>query len=107
MKKLMMILVAMFLLVSVASAEEVVATNGLLKIDNVIEAKLEAVPKTIIYRKSKKGEHTIYIKFEKSTDSKQAKKIGTKQKCLVPISLKSQQQNNENPVSSTKEIVSY
>ena len=89
MKKLMMILVAMFLLVSVASAEEVVATNGLLKIDKVIEAKLEAVPKTIIYRKSKKGEHTIYIKFEKSTDSKQAKKIGTKQKCLVPISLKS------------------
>ena len=89
MKKLMMILVAMFLLVSVASAEEVVATNGLLKIDNVIEAKLEAVPKTIIYRKSEKGEHTIYIKFEKSTDSKQAKKIGTKQKCLVPISLKS------------------
>ena len=89
MKKLMMILVAMFLLVSVASAEEVVATNGLLKIDKVIEAKLEAVPKTIIYRKSKKGEHTIYIKFEKSTDSKYAKKIGTKQKCLVPISLKS------------------
>ena len=89
MKKLMMILVAMFLLVSVASAEEVVATNGLLKIDNVIEAKLEAVPKTIIYRKSKKGEHTIYLKFEKSTDSKYAKKIGTKQKCLVPISLKS------------------
>ena len=85
MKKLMMILVAMFLLVSVASAEEVVATNGLLKIDKVIEA----VPKTIIYRKSEKGEHTIYIKFEKSTDSKQAKKIGTKQKCLVPISLKS------------------
>ena len=70
MKKLMMILVAMFLLVSVASAEEVVATNGLLKIDNVIEAKLEAVPKTIIYRKSEKGEHTIYIKFEKITDSK-------------------------------------
>ena len=89
MKKLMMILVAMFLLASVASAEEVVATNGLLKIDNVIEAKLEAVPKTIIYRKSEKGEHTIYIKFEKATDSKQEKEIGTKQKCLVPISLKS------------------
>ena len=65
-----MILVAMFLLVSVASAEEVVATNGLLKIDNVIEAKLEVVPKTIIYRKSENGEHTIYIKFEKITDSK-------------------------------------
>ena len=60
MKKLMMILVAMFLLVSVASAEEVVATNGLLKIDNVIEAKLDGVPKTIIYRKHKSGS-TQYI----------------------------------------------
>ena len=64
MKKLMMILVAMFLLVSVASAEEVVATNGLLKIDNVIEAKLDGVSKTIIYRKHKSGKHSVYQKEE-------------------------------------------
>ena len=65
MKKLMMILVAMFLLASVASAEEVVATNGLLKIDNVIEAKLDGVPKTIIYRKHKSGKHSVYLEIEK------------------------------------------
>lgn len=50
---------------SVAGAEPVVFEGGLLKIDKVIEAKLEAIPKVIIYRKNGKGESTIYIKFEK------------------------------------------
>ena len=68
MKKLMMILAAMFLLVSVASAEEVVATNGLLKIDNVIEAKLDGVPKIIIYRKHKSGKHSVYLEIEKEEE---------------------------------------
>lgn len=68
MKKLIMFLVAMFLLVGVASAEEVVATNGLLKIDNVIEAKLDGVPKTIIYRKHKSGKHSVYLEIEKEED---------------------------------------
>ena len=65
MKKLLLLLIALFVFSGISSAEPVVATSGVIKIENVLEAKLEATPKTIIYRKSKNGESTIYIKFEK------------------------------------------
>lgn len=49
----------------VASAEPTEVTKGTLKITGVIEAKLEGVPKTVIYRKHKSGKHTVYIVLEK------------------------------------------
>ena len=65
MKKLLLLIIALFLISGISSAEPVTATSGVIKIENVLEAKLEATPKTIIYRKNKKGESTLYIKFEK------------------------------------------
>jgi uncharacterized protein YcfL len=65
MKKLLLVVIALFLMSGISSAEQVTATQGVLKIENVLEAKLESAPKTIIYRKHKNGESTIYIKFEK------------------------------------------
>ena len=64
-KRLLVALIALFITTGISSAEPVTATSGVIKIENVLEAKLEAVPKTIIYRKNKKGESTLYIKFEK------------------------------------------
>ena len=65
MKKILLVVIAVFLMSGISSAEPVTATSGVIKIDNVLEAKIEATPKTIIYRKHKNGESTIYIKFEK------------------------------------------
>ena len=70
MKKLLLILITVFLMSSVSSGESIVDTNNLIRIDNVIEAKLESEPKTIIYRKHKNGESTIYIKFKKVEEGK-------------------------------------
>ena len=66
MKKLLLLLIALVMMTGISSAEPITAASGVIKIENVLEAKLEATPKTIIYRKSKNGESTIYIKFEKA-----------------------------------------
>ena len=60
MKKLFLLIIALVMISGVASAETTEVTKGTLKITGVIEAKLDGVPKTVIYRK-----HTVYIVLEK------------------------------------------
>lgn len=65
MKKLFLLIIALVMISGVASAETPEIANGSLKITGVIEAKLDGVPKTVIYRKHKSGKHTVYIVLEK------------------------------------------
>ena len=65
MKKLFLLIIALVMISGVASAEPTEVTKGALNITGVIEAKLEGVPKTVIYRKHKSGKHTVYIVLEK------------------------------------------
>ena len=65
MKKLFLLIIALVMISGVASAETTEITKGALKITGEIEAKLEGVPKTVIYRKHKSGKHTVYIVLEK------------------------------------------
>ena len=65
MKKLLLGVFVLFLFNGMASAEVPLGTTGTLKITGVIEAKLDGVPKTIIYRKHKSGKHSVYLEIEK------------------------------------------
>ena len=47
-----------------AFAEAVVAEAGSIKIDQVVDVKMEATPKRIVYRKKKDGTSTLRNVFE-------------------------------------------
>lgn len=65
MKKLILVVFVLFMFSNITSAEVPETATGTLNITGVIEAKLDGMPKTVIYRKHKSGKHSVYLEIEK------------------------------------------